>query len=482
MGTEARRERIFLRDVEPLSAFNGRKVTVMGLGLFGGGKGLTEFLCSVGADVTVTDLRSREALAPVLSELEGLPVRWVLGEHREEDFTRTDMVFANPAVPRDSQLLALARRKGIPLETEMNLFFKHCPASICAITGSNGKTTTTSLAGAMARKVRRDALVGGNLGKSLLPDLASLKAGDWVVLEVSSFQLEDLASVDRRPDVAVVTNLSPNHLDRHVTYDAYLDAKRVILEPGPSACSAVLNGEDSLVRSWRSPARDTLFFGRTGSVVPRAPGVWLDEADGSVFLSRDGCRSRLFEARDLSLAGRFNVLNAGAASAAALMMGIEPGRIAEAIREFRPVEHRLEPVLERDGIIYLNDSIATTPESTVAALEALGPNAVFICGGSEKGCSFGALGRSLALRARGVVLLGKTADAIAAAIPKRPGAVEVRKAGTLEDAVAQASDMARPGDRVILSPACPSYDMFLNFAERGRRYKEIVRALGSSPS
>ena len=476
---QTRRERIFLREAEPLSAFDGRKVTVMGLGLFGGGKGLTEFLCSQGADVTVTDLRTSEALAPALSQLEGLPVRWVLGEHRDEDFTGADMVFANPAVPRDSRLLALAREKGIPLETEMNLFFKHCPASICAITGSNGKTTTTSLAGAMARKAYPDALVGGNLGKSLLPELATLKRGDWVVLEISSFQLEDLASVERRPDVSVITNLSPNHLDRHITYDAYLEAKRVILEPGPPDGGAVLNGEDPMVRSWTSSARSTLFFGRTGSVVPAAPGVWLDEAEGSVFLSMDGSRSRLFDSRDLSLAGRFNVLNAGAAAAAALLMGIERERIVEAIREFRPVEHRLEPVLERDGVVYLNDSIATTPESTVAALEALGPNAVLICGGSEKGCSFGALGRALALRARGVVLLGKTADAIAAAIPRRPGAVEVRRASTLEDAVAQASVMARPGDRVILSPACPSFDMFLNFAERGRRYKEIVRALGS---
>jgi UDP-N-acetylmuramoylalanine--D-glutamate ligase len=208
--------------------------------------------------------------------------------------------------------------------------------------------------------------------------------------------------------------------------------------------------------------------------------VWLDENEGAVFLSRDGTRCPLFETRDLSLAGRFNALNAAAAAAAAVHKGIEPRLIAEAIREFRAVEHRLEPVLERDGVVYLNDSIATTPESTVAALEALGPNAVFICGGSDKGCSFGALGRALALRARGVVLLGKTADAIAAAIPARPRAVEVRRAATLEDAVTLASGMARPGDRVILSPACPSFDMFLNFAERGRRYKEIVQGLGQS--
>jgi UDP-N-acetylmuramoylalanine--D-glutamate ligase len=454
----------------------------MGLGLFGGGKGLTEFLCGLGASVTVTDKRGPEVLAPVIAELGHLPVRWVLGEHREEDFLRADLVLPNPAVPRGADLLRLCVERGIPLDTEMNLFFKYCRGRICAVTGSNGKTTTTTLAALMAEKRWPGTRAGGNIGKSLLPEVESIAPGEWVVLELSSFQLEDLAAIDRRPEVSVVTNLSPNHLDRHVTYEAYVEAKAEILRPADDPNTAVLNGEDALVRSWASPRRRTVFFGRTASVTPRAAGVWIDEDRGEVFTSRGAKRTVLFRSRDLRIPGRFNLLNAAAAAGAATAMGIEPAEIAAAVKEFRAVEHRLEPVLERDGVIYVNDSIATTPESTIAALEALGPNAVFICGGSSKGCSFRALGLVLARRARAVVLLGQTAEAIRSSIPSRRGGPEVTGAANLAEAVAKASALARAGDRVILSPACPSYDMFVNFVERGRRFKEIVRGLGTARS
>ncbi len=473
---------MFAKEVLPLSWLNGRKVTVMGLGLFGGGKGVTEFLCRHGARVTVTDKRSESVLKPSLDELAGLPIRWVLGEHREEDFTRADLVIPSPAVPRNAPLLDLARRQGVPLETEMNLFFKHCRGRICAITGSNGKTTTTSLVGAMAQKEWPGVRVGGNLGLSLLPSVESIRADEWVVLELSSFQLEDLSGLPRRPEVSLVTNLSPNHLDRHGTYEAYADAKREILKGAAPPNVAVLNGEDPRVRSWHTSARRSLFFGRTGSITPRAAGAWIDEQTGEVFFSAKGERTRLFEIRDLSLVGRFNVLNAAGAALAAWVMGVEPGSIAEAVRGFRAVEHRLEPVLELDGVKYLNDSIATTPESTVVALDALGPNVVVICGGSSKGCSFRALGQALATRSRAVVLLGQTAEAIRQCIPRHRGGPDVLLAEGLEDAIEKARGLAKPGDRVILSPSCPSFDMFVNFVERGRRFKAIVRRMaGTGP-
>ena len=451
------------------------KVTVMGLGLFGGGKGVTEFLCRHGARVTVTDKRPQQTLGPSLAELRGLPVRWVLGEHHDEDFLHADLVIPNPAVPRDNPFLRLCRERGIPLDTEMNLFFKYCRGRICGVTGSNGKTTTTSLVGAMATRHWPDTRIGGNLGKSLLPEVETVQAGEWVVLELSSFQLEDLASLDRRPEISVVTNLSPNHLDRHKTYQAYVDAKRQILAPAGPPNVAVLNAEDPLTRSWAASGRSTLFFGRTGSVMPGAPGAWIDEAHGEVLLSKSGRATTLFEIRDLSLHGRFNVMNAAAAAAAASAMGCDPREIRRAVKDFRAVEHRLEFVLELDGIQYLNDSIATTPESTIAALEALGPNVVVICGGSSKGSSFQALGQVIARRARGVVLLGQTAQAIEASIPKHSPGPTISRAQDLKDAVHKARALARPGDRVILSPACASYDMFLNFVERGRSFKDIVR-------
>jgi len=471
---------LFLQTTEPLSSLHGRKVTVMGLGLFGGGKGVTEFLCRHGACVTVTDTKSATALGPVMAQVEEFPIRWVLEQHCERDFLEADLVIPSPAVPRSHPLLDLCRRRGTPLETEMNLFFKHCRGKICAVTGSNGKTTTTSLIGAMAKARWPTLRIGGNLGRSLLPEVESIATGEWVVLELSSFHLEDLSSLQRRPDVAVITNLSPNHLDRHHTYEAYADAKRAILFPSGPDGVAILNAEDAVVRTWASRQRSTIFFGRTASVLPSACGVWIREDSDSVFLSQHGQLTDLFNRRDLALPGHFNTLNAAAAAGAAYAMGVEPWRMAEAVRDFRAVEHRLEPVIEYAGLRYLNDSIATTPESTVAALEALGPNAVVICGGSSKGCSFHSLGQVLSRRTRGVVLLGQTAAAIRNAIPRRPGGPRVSMAGTLEEAVCQARDIAERGDKIILSPACPSYDMFVNFVERGDRFKEIVRQLAQS--
>jgi UDP-N-acetylmuramoylalanine--D-glutamate ligase len=431
--------------------------------------------------VTVTDKRSAEVLQPALADLRHLPVRWVLGEHKEEDFLGAELVIPSPAVPRSAPLLALCLRRGVPLDTEMNLFFKYCRGRICAVTGSNGKTTTTCLVGSMAALQWPSTRTGGNLGKSLLPEVDSIREDQWVVLELSSFQLEDLAPLSRRPEVSVVTNLSPNHLDRHGTYEAYVDAKREILSPAGAPNTAVLNAEDPLTRSWARPGRRTLFFGRAGRVAPSAPGAWIDEAREEVYLERHASRLTLFASRDLKLMGRFNLMNAAAAAAAASAMGVGPSSVRQAVRDFKAMEHRLEFVASHKSVDYFNDSIATTPESTLAALEALGPNVVVICGGSSKGCSFHQLGQALFRRARGVVLLGQTAEAIRASLPCRPGGPRVEKVTTLEEAVHKARDMARGGDRVILSPSCASFDMFVNFEERGRQFKEIVREIASSP-
>ena len=472
----------FSPDPRPLGWYRGRKVTVMGLGLFGGGRGAVDFLVRRGAEVTVTDLRPLEKLAPAVERSATLPVRWVLGEHREEDFAGADLVIVNPAVPRTAPLLARCRELGVPLETEMNLFFKHARGRLCAVTGSNGKTTTTSLIGAMARRRWPGTRVGGNLGLSLLPDAETIGAEEWVVLELSSFQLEDLAPLERRPEVSLITNLSPNHLDRHGSYEEYLRAKREIIARGPSPNVAVLCGEDAVLRSWAMECpRRAVRFARTGDVIPRAEGVWIDETRGLVTAGANGARRLLFESRDLRLRGRFNLLNAAGAAAAALAMGVEPREIRDAVREFRPVEHRLELFLERRGVEHYDDSIATTPESTIGALEALGPDVLLICGGSAKGCDFRRLGAAIASGTKAVFLIGATAGAIEDAIRCARRPAEIHRSGTLAAAVAAARATARPGDRILLSPACPSYDQFVNFEERGRRFKELCRA-DSAPS
>lgn len=454
----------------------GVRATVMGLGLFGGGRGLTRFLCDSGASVTVTDLRDATTLRPSISDLDDLPIRWVLGEHRQDDFLRADVVFVNPAVPRDAPLLELCRQKGVPLESEMNLFFKLCRGRICAVTGSNGKTTTASLAGAMFREVFPRARLGGNMGVSLLPGVGEISPEDWVILELSSFQLEDLASIQRRPDIALITNLSPNHLDRHGSYEEYLEAKRVVLEASGPDQQAVLLGDDAVLRSWATRTdRRLTFYGRAGQVLPRAPGVWV--RDNTVVRPGPAGEIALFRREDLALVGRHNLVNAAGAAAAALAAGCSTEAILKGVQSIRPIEHRLELVREHEGVRYYNDSIATTPESTLCALEALGPDVVLIAGGSDKGVAFTRLGQAVSRRTRAAVLLGRTANAIQAAIRDADEEHPVEIASSLEHAVRRARALALPGGCVILSPACASYDMFTHFAARGELFKRLVHSL-----
>ncbi len=466
--------------------FAGRRVTVMGLGLFGGGRGLTEALCRWGARVTATDLADEKTLAPTLAALRGLPVRFVLGAHREDDFLGADLVFVNPAVPRTAPLVRLCRERGIPIETEMNLFFKLCRGRIAAVTGSNGKTTTTRLLGDMATAQFPRTRVGGNLGRSLLAEVESIRRDDWVVLELSSFHLDDLASIRRRPSISLVTNLSPNHLDRHGTFESYAAAKRVILEPPGGAGDeigerawAILNGDDARVRSWGDGlSRRVVFYGSASAVIPRAAGLWVTPEGEVVARGMPGIAADarpLLSAGDLRLRGRFNLINCAGAAAAALAMGVEAEVIRDAVRAFKPVPYRLELVHSEGGVEYYNDSIATTPESAICALEALGPRAILIAGGYDKGTPFGALGRVIARRAQAAVLIGKTAAAIERAIAAARPKIPVHREPTIERAVERARSLARPGDRVLLSPACASYDMFVNFEDRGDQFTRLVR-------
>ena len=479
--TEPRRP-LFQTAVEPLSTFVGRRVTVMGLGLFGGGRGVTEFLCRHGATVTVTDLRDASILQREIDALRtietesGNSIRWVLGEHREEDFLGADLVIPSPAVPRAAPLLTACSRRGVPLETEMNLFFKHCRGRICAVTGSNGKTTTASLLASMAVNAWPRTRVGGNLGRSLLPEVEEISPDDWVVLELSSFQLEDLAALSLRPAISAVTNLTANHLDRHGSYESYVEAKRTIVAAGPPPNVAVLNAEDARLRSWANGDRANVLFGRTASVTPNVDGVWIDSETGWMRTTRDGRLEELFRLSELSLAGTFNQLNAAAAAACAMTMGAPREAIARGVSQFEPVRHRLEPVGDNDSILFFNDSVSTTPESTIAALNALGPNVILICGGSDKGCSFAQLGTVAGRMSRAVIAIGETACSILDAVPRRDGGPTLEPAESLAAAVARARQLARAGDRVLLSPACPSYDQFTNFEARGDQFRELVAA------
>ena len=300
------------------AAFAGKHVTIMGLGFFGGATGLAKYLVAQGAQVTLTDLKPAEELRDSIAALAGYPVRLVLGRHELADFTDVDVVFASPAVPEASPYLAAARTRGIPLDTEMNLFMRLCRGTVVGVTGSNGKTTTTSLIGAILKAADPRTRVGGNIGRSLLPEVAEIEPGDPVVLELSSFQLEDLAEVGRSPHIALLLNLSPNHLDRHGSMEAYLAAKRQIFAYQGPQDIAILNADDPHLRPLAAELRGRpRFFSLEHPVVT---GTYLDGE--RILRARSGEVSEVCRREDIALLGRHNVANVLAAVAAADAWGV----------------------------------------------------------------------------------------------------------------------------------------------------------------
>jgi UDP-N-acetylmuramoylalanine--D-glutamate ligase len=502
----------------PFRDYRGRRVTVLGLGSFGGGVGAVRFLVERGAVVTITDTRTESQLAEAIRELQTAPpMAWRLGGHHEADFANADLIVVNPAVRRDQPLLKLAQSHGIPLTSEMNLFWQHQRGTICAVTGSNGKSTTTAMLHAiltakelhpphprpLSRKGRGETEAGrvwrgGNIGGSLHSGVDAIQPGDVVVLELSSFQLADLERLQVSPQIAVVTNFAANHLDWHKDLAHYRWAKQTILRWQADSDVAVQNADDPDVRTWPVRGRRILFgFGDHGS-------------DGT-FLRGDRAVWRLcgieqeFPIRDwLKLPGRHNLANALAASAAALCAGAALDAVRQGLENYAPLPHRLEFVAEIDGRRFYNDSLATTPESAIAALEAFDETVVLLAGGYDKGVDHAAFAECIARRAKAVALMGQTAAALRNLIvgwvenvgwveSSRPTSFSAefggpRKASThptlspalpdFESAFRWAWKHSAPGDVILLSPGCASYGWFRNFADRGEQFKTLVRQLG----
>ncbi|MCO5165803.1 MAG: UDP-N-acetylmuramoyl-L-alanine--D-glutamate ligase [Planctomycetes bacterium] len=427
----------------------GKRVTVLGLGGFGGGAAAARFLVAQGAQVTVTDLKPPEELAAAVAALDGLPVRFVLGEHRLEDVTEVDLVVKNPAIPPASGWVAAARRAGVPITSELALGLERLEAPFAMVTGSKGKSTTAGLLGAML-----SAVVAGNNERPLLDALGRIGPGARVVLEVSSFMAEDLVAIRPaarlpRPRALVFTHLEPEHLNWHGTLEAYYGAKLSLLDLGPEVV-VIPEGQPEL----------------EARVPPRLPpGARLVRA------------SATRPAADLSglrLLGRHNLDNAALAAEAALAMGAAPDEVARAAAAFEPLPHRLETVaVSPAGVRFVNDSMATTPAAALAALAAVPAPVVLLLGGSDKGHDFAALGAAAA-RAHAVVCLGAVRDKVAAAVEAAGG--RPLRAGSFEEAFALAVERCPPGGAVLLSPAAASYDMFPSFKARGERFRALATA------
>ncbi len=462
------------------------RVTIMGLGLFGGGAGAARHFAEAGHSVTVTDLRSVEALAPAVESLVDIELRYILGRHDEADFRSCEILVVNPGVRPGDPLVELARLSGARVTTEFELGLEECArrgARVLAVTGTNGKTTTAGMLASILTAHDPRTRAGGNLGGSLLGAAKGIPEGAPLVLEVSSFQLHRLSKFPGL-EVAAVTNLAPNHLDWHPSLEHYLAAKRRAVELLPPHGTAVLNHDDATLREWGESASPfTVWF--SSGAEPPADGAWASEGR---MLFRRGCeRGEVARLEELPLRGPHDVENALAAAAAALAFRLPVDAIASGLAAFRHEGHRMELALEAGGVRFVDDSACTTPESALAALRSVEGPVALVMGGSDKGCDFAVLGREIAragARVALVALVGEAGRRIGAAVREAadsPGAGErtcpLVEEASLEDAFtrAVASIIKEGGGTVLLSPAAASLDEFRNYRERGERFAELAR-------
>ena len=442
-----------------------KRVLVVGLGKSGVASAL--FLKERGARVTVSDTKSPDQLREEIPQLLDQGITVETAGHGERTFRGQDLIVVSPGVPFDAPPLMQARALGEAVIGEIELAAQHFPGPIVAITGSNGKTTTTTLAGEILTAGGIPTLVGGNIGTPAISLVAQTKPETTVVLEISSFQLETIATF--RPKIAVILNITPDHLDRHRTFQAYVEAKARIFENQQASDFAVLNEDDATCRTLADRSRGQVFwFSRKKEV---ARGAWVK--DGQI-LFRDGQSQReIMLVREIPLKGAHNVENILGAICAGALMGCEPAKIREAIQNFKAVEHRLEYVATVKGVEYYNDSKATNVDATIKALESFPKNIHLILGGKDKGSDYTVLNDLLRERVKRVYTIGAAAGKIESQIK----AAEVVHAETLENAVRRASAVAQPGDIVLLAPACASFDQFQSYNHRGRVFKEIVSSL-----
>ena len=452
-----------------MESLHGVEAAVLGIGV--SNTPLIRLLARAGARVTARDKKNRAALAPLATELEALGVNLMTGPNYLQDL-REQRIYRTPGLRPDLPEIRAAVMAGSVLTSEMEDFLRICPCPVIAVTGSDGKTTTVTLIAELLRAEGRRVHLGGNIGQPLLCSAEDMEPSDIVVLELSSFQL---MTMKQSPQTAVVLNVTPNHLDMHLSMDEYVSAKENIFIHQKPEDLLVLGADNALTKSMAAKASGHVrFFSREQSATP---GVYLC---GSDIVYRDGSGEKtLMRAADIRIPGAHNVDNFMAACAAVWPL-VRPETMAEVARTFSGVPHRIQLVSERDGVRFYNDSIASTPARTLAGLRSFDRKVILIAGGYDKCVPFDALGSGCVRHVKALVLIGATAGAIRQAVENapaddgHPGVPPIYDAGDLETAVPLAGQLAAPGDVVLLSPACASFDQFKNFEERGNRFVELV--------
>lgn len=444
-----------------------KRVLVVGLGK--SGIAAARFLKARGAQVTVSDIRPAGLIAELPALLDaGIMVE--TGSHGLLTFRRQDLIVVSPGVPLNTPELSTARALGIPIVGEFELGAQFLEGQIVAITGSNGKTTTTTLIGEILKASGKPTLVGGNIGRPVVEMVAEASAETWSVLEVSSFQLETTQTF--RPKIALVLNITPDHLDRHGSFEAYAAAKTRIAENQTAEDFLVLNAEDERTKLVAGKTHAQIYWFSPRRQVKQGAFV---HGESILFRAKEGAEVEpIMPVSEIQLAGAHNVENVLAAVCAARLAGVEAQVIRQAVAGFHAVEHRLEFVRDLNGVRYFNDSKATNVDATAKAVEAFPGGIWLILGGKDKDSDYSTLSPLLKSRVKAVITIGSAAEKIESHLA---GVVKIERAGIMERAVSWAREQAKSGDVVLLAPACSSFDQFENYEHRGRVFKELVRAL-----
>ena len=456
---------------EYLASLRGKRVAVLGIGV--SNTPLIKMLLRADVEVTACDKRQREDFGGQAEELESLGAELRLGPDYLDGLDH-DVIFRTPGLRPDVPQLLAARERGSTITSEMEVFFQVCPCKTIAVTGSDGKTTTTTIIAELLKAAGQSVYVGGNIGKPLLPDVDGMVPEDVAVLELSSFQL---MTMEQSPHIAVMTNLSPNHLDIHKDMQEYIDAKRNILLYQKPGGKAVLGYENEVTRAMAADVKGSCRWFTRKSVVEN--GGFL-RADGMLCMAENGRVTPIVRREDVALRGEHNLENLLAAFTAVWGMA-EVSTMAAVAKSFAGVEHRIEPVRTLNGVQWFNDSIATSPTRAIAGLNAFDQKMIILAGGYDKKIPFEPLAPVMVEKVKLLILTGVTAPKIEAAVRACPGfaasGMEIRHAKDLAEAVAIAHREAKAGDVVSLSPACASFDSYPNFEERGKHFKALVHAL-----
>lgn len=469
--------------------FKNKKITVMGLGLHGGGVGVAKFLVNAGAKVTVTDLRSSEELKESIDALKGLPIKFILGQHRSEDFSRADMIIKNPGVPNNSRSLQIAKENKVPIETDVGIFFEFSPAPIIGITGTRGKSTTSVLIFSILKACKKDVVLAGNIRISVLGELPKVKKQGLAVLELSSWQLEGLEKHQTSPHVALVTNIMRDHMNRYKTEDDYINAKKNIFKFQNKNDNLVLNYDDEVVRSFSKESKAKVYFysakwseenreqfGKEGEI-----GAWVKDEEIVFGESQE----KILNIKGIKLKGEHNIYNVLAAVTIAKINNAPNKIIQKVVSEFTGLPGRLQLIKEITGVKYINDTTSTIPDATIVALKTFSDkDIILIAGGTDKNSNYQELADFVTKsnKIKKIVLLPGTAtDKILKELNVRDygvrrdgGQVKVTEVGSMEEAVNAAHSVSEDGDIVLLSPGAASFGLFKNEFDRGDRFDKCV--------